>query len=144
MALEDILIREVELVYSVRHFADWNQSAALNSADFVFVWFSDIDEIDMCSSVHCTFELGDSDLLFLAYSVHASASESAESFVVDQCFDGRVLSAYWAVWIFLKSKLSEIHLQRIEEQQPPDKRLSLSQNYLDRLGSLQSANHAWK
>src|SRR5215471_3364308 len=52
--------------------------------------------------------------------------EAAEQLVVDQLGDRRLLAAHRAVGIPPKLDRRELHVERVEQEQPPDQRLALA------------------
>src|SRR5436190_2136934 len=69
---------------------------------------------------------------------------TAESFVIDELCDGRVLAADGAIRILLQLQPAKLHPQRIKEKQPSDERLADSREQLDCLRRLDRADHARK
>lgn len=66
--------------------------------------------------------------------------ESAEFFVVDQLFDGRMIAAQRAIRIAPDAYFAETHGQRIVHQQATNERFTLADDEFDRFGRLHHTN----
>src|SRR6185437_2619790 len=67
---------------------------------------------------------------------------SAELLVVDQLGHGGMRAADRAIGVLAELKLAEAHAERVNQQQPPDKRLALAKDELDGLGGLNEAQQS--
>src|SRR5207244_12726553 len=104
--------------------AQRNVSRAFEMSLIPLMWLADVDE----QGVRHLRQLRRCDV--------ADFGRIAESLVVDQLRDTRMIAAHGAIRIFSQSQLTELHSQRVEEQQPADERLANASDQLDRLRPL--------
>src|SRR6185503_13322945 len=99
-----------------------DQPCAGNLRDRELVRLADVDHLERVTLVDPALEVGRADLLD---GLHFFATpDAAESDVVLQLLDRRVLAAKRALRVATQLQLLEAHRKRVVEQQPADERLA--------------------
>src|SRR6202162_1758157 len=118
-AMRHDLPRRIQLVHAPRQLAKRNE-VPLEIADLVFVWLAHIQDKQIVSMIQPRLQLARRDLRHLhrragsLFTTHA-----AEFVVVNELGDGAMRAAHRAVRIFPQLEFTELHPQRVEEQQAP-------------------------
>src|SRR5712692_8818034 len=127
---------------AARKFAERNEMP-LQVADLEFVRLAECENEEIVAAVEPGLQLARGDLRHLhARSGGLFAADSAEFVVVDEPVDGALCSTHGAVRILAELQFTELHAQRVKEQQPADKGIAAAENQLDGLHGLNRTDNA--
>src|SRR6266850_262878 len=130
----------IQFMHAPRQLAERDEMP-LEIADLVFVRLAHIQDKYVVSMIQPRLQLARRDLRHL----HRRAgsffpAHAAEFVVVDKFGDGAMGAAHRAVWIFPQLEFTELHSQRVKEQQAPNKIVTGAKNELDRFHRLNRAD----
>src|SRR5579871_1833989 len=136
----------IELMQSLRHFAERNQLRGGDVADLVLVRLAHVDQHELVTAVEHGFdfrEIGRAHVhLCLLSGRRVGAGHPAELMVIDQLGDGAVVAADGAVGILPQLQFAEAHAERIIEEQAADQGLADPEDQFHGLGGLNQTNGA--
>src|SRR6266852_8027733 len=103
--------------------------------------FAYVDDLNIIATVESLFQFSSRDFFHLVFGCGWWLWRySAELFVIDQLFDGRMVAANRAIRIFAQLQLAKAHPPRIEQQQPVNHDVGRAEDDLERFRGLNGAD----
>src|SRR5215469_3518061 len=103
---------------------------------------ADIEDEQVVAAVEPFFQLFNLDIGSRYLGFRLLAPNAAELLVIDKLRDRRMRAACRAIGIFPQFEFAEFHAEGIDQQQPADERVALTEDQLDGLGSLNHPDQA--
>src|SRR3989442_9550421 len=139
-AMRHDFARRIQLMHAPRQLAERNE-VPLEIADLVFVRLAHIQDKQIVSMIQPRLKLMRRNLRHLhRWAGSFFAAHPAKFVIVNEFGDRAVRAAHRAVRIFPQFEFTELHSQRVEEQQAPREIFSGAKNELDGFHRLNRAN----
>lgn len=100
-------------------------------ANLNFLRLAHIEDKDRFSPVKTLFQFRRGNLVLIFQALPGRGNNSAERLIINQFTNGWVFSAQWAVGIFGQFEFIKAKAQGVKNNQPPNQRLSFSDNQFD-------------
>jgi len=139
-AVRDNFLRRIEFVHAARQFAK-RQQVSFDIADLIFVRFAHIENVEIIAAIEACFQFARKHFRNLQIRCRSFFSTHAAEFVViNQLVDGAIFSAHRAIGILAQLQFTELHAERIEEQQTAGKAITCAKNQFDGFHRLNGTN----
>src|SRR6185437_1097478 len=102
-----------------------------------------VDELHIFAGIDPALQFLHTDLRDSVFQVGfllCRGGDAAELLIVDELSDSRIDAADRALGVLAELEFAETHIQRVNEQKPPDQRLAFAEDELDHLGRLHHAH----
>ena len=130
LAIQDDFARAVERRHLILEFAQGHQASARNSRDLPLPLFANVDELNIVSPANSLVELTRADFVDCRLAVTVAIGiDSAECVIIDELAN-LSRSARGTFRVTAQLYGSKLHRERIDEEQPPDERLTRTEYQL--------------
>src|SRR5713226_7265410 len=103
--------------------------------------FAYVDDLNIIATVESLFQFSSRDFFHLVFGCGWwLRCDSAELFVIDQLFDGRIVAAHRAIGILAQLQLAKAHSPRVEQQQTINHDVGRAEDDLNRFVGLNGAD----
>src|SRR5438445_12572816 len=103
--------------------------------------FAHVDDLNIIAVVESLFQFSGRDLFHLVFGCGWRWwRDSAELFVIDQLFDGRIVAAHRAIGIFAQLQLAKAHPTSVETQHTVTHYVRRAESDRDSFGALKRAH----
>ena len=101
---------------------------------------ADVEHKNVVAAVEPLLQFFHLDFVCSHFGWRLLTANSAEFFIVNQLGDCRIFAAGRAIGVLAQLELTELHAERVDQQQAPDKRVTGAENQLNGFRSLNDSD----
>src|SRR5690349_16286319 len=141
--MHDDVVCRIDLAEALWELANWDQACAVAGeiGNLPFIRLTHVNNRDLLSAVEFVLELSWRDLPVSHCFYSRCRRHTAELIIVNQALNQRALAFRRTLATAAQPQLAELHLEGIEQQQAPHKRLAFVENQLHRFRCLNRPNN---